>query len=275
MGTAPTQNKVLVLGADPLARDNVRVLLQSIGYRCLVAPAFKEALELVEQVRPHAAVLDPRQGGAPPARVVAAFHRRFPDLRGRSIVLIEPESDRELLQVLDAYAFRRVRRDLLLQELWPTLDSLLRQVVLPRRIMRGATLVFDSFLEAPLAGTRSVRPTFRQLRYESDAVVADFSLEGQKCSPRVTLTGQLLDTAKRDPELGGVPILFQGQTGLIGIVKTNQWGEFHYEFDFEPDVTLEIAAREDFWVSVSLRDLQSVMAPDYTRIPNLETSGDT
>ena len=114
METARTQPKVLMLGGNPLVRDNVRVLLRSMGYQCLVASAFKEALELLDQVKPDALILDPRQAGAPPASVVAAFHRRFPDLRGRSLVLIGPESDKELVQVLDAYALPRVRLDVLL-----------------------------------------------------------------------------------------------------------------------------------------------------------------
>jgi DNA-binding NarL/FixJ family response regulator len=255
--TAQIQAKVLMLGADPLVRDNVRVLLRSMGYQCLVASTLKEALAVLEQEKLDAAIVDPRQGDSTPARLVAAFHRRVPGLRGRSIVLIGEESDPELLHVLDAYSIARVQLDVLLQELWPSLDSLLRRVIIPRQVKRGAPLVFDSFLQLAAAGTRSLQPTFRQLRYESDTLVTDLSLEKERDSQRITLTGQVLDTAKREPYLGGIPIVIQGQAGPIGIAKTNEWGEFHYEFEFEPGITLEIGARENFWVSVGLPDLKS------------------
>src|SRR5947208_11780208 len=124
---------------------------------------------------------------------------------------------------------------------------------------RGARLVFDSFLEPSLAGVRSLHPTPRQLLYESDILVADLLLEGQEDSQRITLTGQVLDTVKRKPQLGGVPIVIQGERGLMGIIKTNQWGEFHFEFAPEPGITLEIKARENFWVSAGLPDLNSVV----------------
>ena len=49
MDIAQIQPKVLMLGADALVRDNVRVLLGSMGYQCLVASTLKEALTLLEQ----------------------------------------------------------------------------------------------------------------------------------------------------------------------------------------------------------------------------------
>ena len=66
-----------------------------------------------------------------------------------------------------------------------------------------------------------------------DLLVADFSLEGQSDS-RMTLTGQVLDTAKGEAQVGGVPVVLQGHAGLIGIAKTNEWGEFHFEFELSP-----------------------------------------
>src|SRR5207253_6773333 len=81
------------------------------------------------------------------------------------------ESDPELLEVLDAYSFPRVRLDALLRELWPCLDSLLRRVLPPRIVTRGAPLVFDSFLELSFAGIRSLESGCRQLRYKSDTLL--------------------------------------------------------------------------------------------------------
>lgn len=257
METPQDPPKVLMLGANRLVCDDVRVLLRSMGYRCLVASALSEALQLL-QAKPDAGILDPQMADYPPARVVASFHKRVPELRGRLVVLIREESDPELLQVLDAYSVPTVRTDALFQELWPNLDSLLRRRTIPRQITRGAPLVFDSFLQPLLAGIRSSQPMCRQLRYESDTLVADFSLERQRDSQHITLMGQLLDTAKGEPQMGGVPIVIQGHSGLIGIARTNEWGEFDFEFESEPGITLEIRARENFWVSAGLPDLQNV-----------------
>ena len=95
METAQIQPKVLMRGANALVRDNVRVLLGGMGYRCLVASTLKEALALLELQKPDAAILDPQQADSPPARIVAAFHKMVPHLRGRVIVLIGEESDSE------------------------------------------------------------------------------------------------------------------------------------------------------------------------------------
>jgi hypothetical protein len=252
-------HKILLLVASPPPRDNVRVLLTSLGYQCLVAWSLREAIEVVEQEKPDAAILDPHLEDFPPARVVAAFHKRVPGLRGRSIVLIREESAPELLEVLDAYALPRVRVDALLRELWPCLDSLLRRVVLPRQVTRGAPLTFDSFLQPSFAGIRSLEPMCRQLRYETGTLVADLALERLRDSQRIIVTGQVLDSAKEAPPLSRVPIVIQGHAGLIGIVKTNEWGEFQSEFEPEPGITLEIRARENFWVSAGLPDLNNVI----------------
>ena len=276
METAQIQPKVLMLGVNALVRDNVRVLLGSMGYQCLVASTLKDARALLEQEKPDAAILDPQQADLPPARIVAAFHKMVPHLRGRVIVLIGEESDPELLQVLDAYFLPRVPRDALLQELWPSLDSLLRRrMSTTQQVTRSAPLVFDSFLQPSLAGTRSSHPTVRRLLYESDSLVADLSLEGQRDSQRITLVGQVLDAAKPEPHLSSVPVVLQSLAGLMAIAKTNEWGEFRFEFNFEPGVSLEIGAREDYRVSVGLPDAKSVMGwtTEESQIP--ETPGDS
>lgn len=53
--------------------------------------------------------------------------------------------------------------------------------------------------------------------------------------------------------------LFRAIRGSFGVARTNEWGEFHFEFESEPGVTLEIKARENFWISAGLPDLQSVI----------------
>jgi len=255
MEVARNQPKVLMLGANALVRDDVRVLLGSMGYHCVVASTLKEALVLLEAEKPDAVILDPRQVGSPPARMVAAFHKMVPTLRGRAIVLTDQECDPELLRVLDAYSLPQVPRDLLLQEVWPRLDSLLRRNIVHRQITHGARLVLDSFLRPLPAGVRySLQLSARKLLYESEDLMADLSLEPQGNLQRITLVGQVLDAAEPERRLAGLSLVLQGRAGPIAVASTNEFGEFHFDFDSEPGVRLEIGVKANHWVSLELPD---------------------
>jgi len=100
MEGAGTVFKVLMLGANPLVRDNALILLRAMAYHCVFAPSLKEALVLHEKEKPDAAILDAQQVDSSPAESVTAFHRKLPGLRGRTIVLTgehvlaQPEMER-------------------------------------------------------------------------------------------------------------------------------------------------------------------------------------
>jgi DNA-binding NarL/FixJ family response regulator len=249
-----------VISADALVRDNVRVLVGSMGYHCVVASTLKQALALLEAEKPDAVILDPRQTGSPPARMVAAFHKMVPTLRGRAIVLTDKESDPELLRVLDAYSLPQVTRDLLLQEVWPSLVSLLRRKIVHRQITQSARLVQDSFLQPLYAGVRNLQQlSARRLLYESGNLTADLSLEPKGNSQLITVVGQVLDAAKPEHQLASLSLVLQGQAGPLAVATTNEFGEFHFDFDSEPGVTLEIGVKANHWVSLELPDAKGVI----------------
>jgi DNA-binding NarL/FixJ family response regulator len=249
-----------VISADALVRDNVRVLVGSMGYHCVVASTLKQALALLEAEKPDAVILDPRQTGSPPARMVAAFHKMVPTLRGRAIVLTDKESDPELLRVLDAYSLPQVTRDLLLQEVWPSLVSLLRRKIVHRQITQSARLVQDSFLQPLYAGVRNLQQlSARRLLYESGNLTADLSLEPKGNSQLITVVGQVLDAAKPEHQLASLSLVLQGQAGPLAVATTNEFGEFHFDFDSEPGVTLEIGVKANHWVSLELPDPKGVI----------------
>lgn len=269
-----TQSKVLMLSADALVRDNVRVLLGSMGFQCLVASNLKEALLVLEQEKPCAAIVDPYQAGSSPASVVAAFFRMVPRLRERVIVLTAETSDPELLCVLDAYSLPQVPMDRLLQGLWPRLDSLLSQNVVTQRVTCPPRLVYDSLLQPLTAGIRSSQLSDRRFLYEFANLMVDLSLERQRDSQRIALVGQVINPAHPDHERDKVPVVLQGQAGLIGVDATNEFGEFHFDFDSESGMTLEIGVKGKPLVSIelfSLKDATQGTAGE-TRLP--ETAGD-
>jgi CheY-like chemotaxis protein len=255
MEVARTKPKVLMVGADTLVRDNMRVMLGSMGYHCLVASTVEEAQALLEVEKPDAVILDARQVGSAPSRRVAAFHKMLRTLRGRAIVLTDQECDPELLRVLDAYSLPQVPREVLLQKVWPSLDSLLRRNIVQRQITQNARLVLDSFLQPLCAGVRdSQLLSARRLLYESEGLMADLSLEPQGNSQRITLVGQVLDAAQPERQLASLSVALQGQAGPIAVATTNKFGEFHFDFDSQPGVSLDIGVKANHWVSLELPD---------------------
>ena len=146
-----------MLGANPLVRDNVLTLLGAMAYHCVFAPSLKEALVLHEKEKPDAAILGPQQADSSPAGTVAAFHRKFPGLRGRTIVLTGEQATPELLKVLDAYSLPQVPLHLLRLELWPCLDSLLIRNIVPQQVTGNARLVLIAFSSQYPIRKRSAR----------------------------------------------------------------------------------------------------------------------
>ncbi len=61
-----------------------------------------------------------------------------------------------------------------------------------------------------------------------------------------------MDSARPDRQFDTVPVVLQGRKGAIALATTNKFGEFHFNFDFEPSITLEIEVRGNHWVSVVL-----------------------
>lgn len=257
-----------MLGANPLVRDNLLVLLRAMGYRCVLAASLKEAYVLLEKEKPDAAILDP-QADASPDGMVAAFHRKFPSLRDRTIVLTREETTPEVHNVLDAYSLPRVPVHRLLQGLWPCLDSLLTRNMAPRQVTSRARLILDSFLQPVPADVRSSQSAVHRVLYESEGLMADLSLEPQTDSRRVKLVGQVLDPSRPEPQLVCVPVVLHGQTGLLGVAKTNEFGEFHFEFDSEPGVRLEIGVRRNHWVLLDVPDAKQTIAetPQESQLP--------
>jgi hypothetical protein len=254
-----TPPKVLMIGAHRLVLDNVRVLLRTMGCLCVVGSNVKEALALLEKERPDAAILDHHLLDSSPAEVSAALHTIALRLEGLVVVLTREQGDSGLLNVVDAYSLPKVPVDVLFQELWPCLDSLLHRNIAPRRVKHSARLVFDSFLQPLADGVRSGQALDHRLLYESGDVMVDLLLEPPGSSQHMKLVGQILDPTKPGPRVHSAPVVLQNKTEPIEIAITNELGEFQFDFDPGPNLKLEIGVRENHWLSLKLPDLKGAI----------------
>lgn len=249
--------KVLIISEELSARDTIRVLLGSMGCQCVVASGVQQALAVLEQENPDAAIVDPRVSGFSAVPIMSGLDKIYAMLGGRVVVLTGQEREQELKELLERYSLPRVPRDRLLQELWGNLESLFRPKEVLRRIMNGAHLVFDSFLQPVPAGVRGLsQPSARQLVYQSGSLMADLRLEPQTDSNNLGLAGQIVDSNRPDRQFDSIPVVLHGRKGPIALATTNKFGEFYFKLDFEPSVTLEIEVGGNQWVSVALPSLE-------------------
>src|SRR6266699_2565266 len=255
MGGEQHHRKVLIIGEESYARDDMRVLLRSMGCQCVLASSVQIGLVALEEENPDAAIMDLHQMRTSAAHVVSGLDKIGPSLRGRVLLITGERIDPQVSDLINRYSLPCVPRDRLLQELWGCLESLLRPSSLLRRVTQDARLVFDSFLQ-PLPGViRISQPPGRRLVYEAGNLMAELWIEPKTDSPRTALVGQLVDSAKPDRRFDRIPVVLHGQKGPIALATTNEFGEFHLDFDFEPSLTPEMETSGYQWVSVALPPL--------------------
>lgn len=257
MGGGP--GRILVLAEDSGARDTIRVLLSSMGCHCVMASSVEQALAKLGQENLDAAIADAHLTAAATWPGLSGLDQICLRLGGRVIIITGQGYDQEVASLVQKYCLPRICRERLLQDLWTTLNSLLRPNSVFRRIMYFARLTFDSFLQPAPAGIRISQLAGRQLVYEAGSLMVDLSLEPpQTGSRRVSLVGQLLDSAKPERQLDILSVALHGPKGPIGAASANKFGEFHFEFDLEQNIKLEIETAANQRISVVLPRLEGV-----------------
>jgi hypothetical protein len=84
----------------------------------------------------------------------------------------------------------------------------------------------------------------------------DLLIEPDAGSHRLALAGQILDSAKPDRRFDGVLVTLQGWKGPVAQVTAGEFGEFHLDFRFEANISLEIKIAETNCITVSLPVLE-------------------
>ncbi len=119
------------------------------------------------------------------------------------------------------------------------------------RISEAAQLVFDSFREPLPAGVRSAGPTARQLLYKAGDILIDMRMEPQAESERVSVVGQVLDSAQSGKGVHEIPVSLLSGRDKLAQTMTNRFGEFH----------LEYAAAKSVQLSVGVSNRKNVFIP--------------
>lgn len=112
----------------------------------------------------------------------------------------------------------------------------LYKATLPKMVM--ARLLFDSFRDALPAGVRSSGASVRQLHYGAGAYEVDLRLEAGARGEKVSLIGQILNSSPTDQTVSGIPCAALRNGKVLTESRTNEFGEFAFEFAGEEGVEL-------------------------------------
>jgi hypothetical protein len=120
-----------------------------------------------------------------------------------------------------------------------------------------AQLVYDSFRDPLPAGLRAEdRPS--QIRFEAGPYSLDLHLNRERvdrersAAARMVLVGQIAHRGEPDKRLPLLPVLLVKGRRVVASSVSNEWGEFHLEYDPRARVRLQIPVGENKRIEVPL-----------------------
>ena len=256
MSTGRERQRILIVGEKPLARNDMRILLGSAGFECTVATNIEQTLAVMAQKKFDAVVLDPQSSSSQAAEVISKINEFHPNLLDHVVIITDEDRDSETKHLAERYSIPCVQRKFLLQQLWGSLEALFRPEAVFQDVTHVARLISDSFRDPLQAGMRGLNDPIRRLLYAAGSLRVDLLIEPEAGSSRLTLAGQILDSAKPDRRFGGVPVTVRGWNGLVAQATAEEFGEFHLGFNFESNVRLEIRIAETNCITVPLPVLE-------------------
>ena len=128
-----------------------------------------------------------------------------------------------------------------------------RMAANPRKTGGLIQLLFDSFSQPALAGTRSAATRIRQTLYRAEPYQIDLQIELQQERHSLVVTGQLLDVSHPDVIGRDVQLTLSNCGASIVNTLTNQFGEFSGEVENSGDLELSFIGRGGQPVVILLR----------------------
>jgi hypothetical protein len=121
----------------------------------------------------------------------------------------------------------------------------------PRNLIE---ILFDSFLQPAVAGSRSVVIGTRQMLYRADPYQIDIQIEPKPGSNRLVITGQLLDLSHPGVIGRDIQVTLSNRRGNTVLAATNQFGEFSGEIENSGDLELSVPGGGEQPIVISLRN---------------------
>jgi hypothetical protein len=115
-------------------------------------------------------------------------------------------------------------------------------------------VLFDSFMQPAVAGSRSVVIGTRQMLYRADPYQIDIQIEPKQGSNRLVITGQLLDLSHPGVIGRDIQVALSNRRGNTVLAATNQFGEFSGEIENSGDLELSIPISGEQPIVISLRN---------------------
>lgn len=125
---------------------------------------------------------------------------------------------------------------------------------LPGKTRRSSKveLLFDSFQTPAIAGLRSTATASRQMLYGIGSYRIDLRMEPQMDSDKVSLVGQILNSAEPAKRGEQVTVTLMRGTKVLAQSQTNTLGEFHLECSLEGRLQLLLTLPRDRDVKIPL-----------------------
>ncbi len=102
-------------------------------------------------------------------------------------------------------------------------------------------LLFDSAQSIVTAGVRSTSTLGRQVLYGVDPFRIDLRMEPLMDSDKVSIVGQILNSADPTNLAGDMPVVLWKGRKILAKSLTNNYGEFQVECDLEEDLHLQLS----------------------------------
>jgi hypothetical protein len=121
----------------------------------------------------------------------------------------------------------------------------------------AARLVFSDAVARPGGGVRSLERFSHQALYEAGDFALDLRLDQEYGTTTVVLVGQISDRSQPTRKLTNLPVFLMSGGEILTRASSNQFGEFHLEYEPRGRLTLCAAVGNGKRIEVPLHGLAS------------------
>ena len=121
----------------------------------------------------------------------------------------------------------------------------------------AARLVLSDAVAGPVGGVRSLERFSHQALYEAGRFAVDLRLDQEYGTNTVVLVGQISDRSTPTRRVTNVPVLLMSGGEILNKTRSNQFGEFHLEYQPRGRLRLCAAVGDGKRIEVPLHEFAS------------------